>query len=79
MNRYVSSPKRRKVAKEVIISTVYDKPEEEESTILRTALPTVLKHRATTHAMDTHGRLGVKVKFSKGGTLEAGRDSDRNS
>ncbi len=40
----VSSSKRRKM-KDVIISTVYDKPEEEETTILRTAPPTVLKHR----------------------------------
>lgn len=30
--------------KNTLISTVYDKAEEEESTLLRTAPPTVLKH-----------------------------------
>lgn len=60
----MSSPKRRK-AKDVIISTVYDNPEEEEDTVLRTAPPTVLKHRAA--------NPGQKVKFWKGGTLEADR------
>lgn len=42
VNRYA---KRRKAMKDVIISTVYDRPEEEETTILRTGPPTVLKHR----------------------------------
>lgn len=41
--------------KDVIISTVYDRPEEEESTILRTAPPSVLKHR--------------EVRFMEGGLL----------
>ncbi len=34
--------------KNTLISTVYDNPEEEESTVLRTAPPTVLKHKKTT-------------------------------
>ena len=45
LNRHFSAPKRRKAMKDVIISTVYDRPEEEETTILRTGPPTVLKHR----------------------------------
>lgn len=45
LNRYVSSPKRRKAAKDVIISTVYDRPEEVKDSVPRTAPPTVLKHR----------------------------------
>lgn len=37
--------RRRKATRDVIISTVYDKPEEEESTVLRTAPPRTIKYR----------------------------------
>ena len=66
------------MAKDVIISTVYDKPEEEEDTILRTAPLTVLKHRATSWpTRGLHKQGGVK--FSKGGTLEADCDRDKTA
>ena len=43
--------------KDVIISTIYDKPEEVQSTILRSAPPSTLKHRAA-------------VSFRRGGLLK---------
>lgn len=49
--------------KDVVISTVYDQPEEQESTVLRTAPPTVLKHRQ-------------QIQFTGGTMLEPNRVSE---
>lgn len=53
-----------------MISTVYDKPEEAEDTILRTAPPTVLKHRAA--VAGGHNLQGVKV-WEESGALKTDR------
>jgi len=55
LDRMQGSSKKQKLMKDVIISTVYDKPVEHTSTILRSAPPTVLKHRS--------------VAFKEGGVL----------
>lgn len=56
-----ASTNKRKLMKDVIISTVYDKPEEVPSTILRSAPPTTLKHRT--------------VSFQTGGILKKEEDT----
>lgn len=61
--------------KDVLISTVYDNPAEVEDTILRTAPPTVLKHRARRAA--GHGQT-VKV-WQEGGTLKAENTAAANN
>ena len=55
LSRLQGSAKKQKLMKDVIISTVYDKPLEHSSTLLRSAPPTVLKHRS--------------VAFKEGGVL----------
>lgn len=65
LNKFVSSSsKRRKCMKDVIISTVYDTPEEIEDTVLRTGPPSTLKHRS--------------AKFLGGGVLYSKPDLDTN-
>ena len=66
-----SVPKQKRSRKDAIISTVYDKPDEEEDTILRTAPPTVIKHR-------THDAAGG-MKFCGGGVFKAGSTSRDSS
>lgn len=56
-----SSTKKKKLMKDVIISTVYDKPEEVSSNILRSAPSHTLKHRA--------------VIFQGGGLLKQAEDT----
>ena len=63
IDRHVPLSKRkRKQMKDVIISTVYDRQEEEENTVLRTAPPTILKHR--------------EIQFIGGGLLKPADTSD---
>lgn len=49
--------RKRKATRDVIISTVYDKPEEEENTVLRTAPSRTIKYRQ-------------EVKFVAGASLK---------
>ena len=62
-----ASKRRRRATKDVIISTVYDRVEEEEDTILRSGPPTLLKHRQQIQ------RHTEKVEFKGAGTYKAGR------
>ena len=45
LDRNVPPAKRRKATRDVIISTIYDRPSEQEDTVLRTAPSTTLKYR----------------------------------
>ena len=55
--------------KNTLISTVYDKPQEEESTLLRTAPPTVLKHSEVKHTTQLKHAY-TDVEFLEGGVLK---------
>ena len=54
LDRHAPSSKKQRVSRDVIISTVYDKPEEEQDTVLRRAPPRTIKYREA-------------VKFLRGG------------
>ncbi len=62
LDRKQGSLKKQRLMRDVIISTVYDKPVEVPSTILRHAPPTTLKHRS--------------VVFKEGGLLNQNTASD---
>lgn len=55
--------------KNTLISTVYDKPQEEESTLLRTAPSRVLKHSAAKQRPDLK-YAHTDVEFLEGGLLK---------
>ena len=57
LNRDVPAAKKRQATKDVVISTVYDRPDEEQDTPLRSAPPRTIKYRET-------------VKFRDGGVLK---------
>lgn len=68
MDRHAPLSKRRKRTQDVIISTIYDKPAEEEDTVLRSTPATVLKYRPE------------HVRFLEGGVLKPDKtDSDQPS
>ena len=70
LDRSVSSAKRRKATKDVLISTIYDRPSEQEDTVLRSAPSTTLKYRtAPVRAMNQ-----VTV-FLKGEVLKTPSDN----
>lgn len=73
LNRNIPPAKRRKATKDVLISTIYDRPSEQEDTVLRTAPSTTLKYRTTTAAALN------QVQFLKGEVLQTPSDSDKST
>ena len=57
LDRRAPSSKKQRASRDVIVSTVYDKPEEEKDTIFRTAPSRTIKYREA-------------VKFRSGGVLK---------
>ena len=45
LSRQVPAAKRQRSTRDVLISTVYDRPDEEQSTEMRSAPPTTIKYR----------------------------------
>ena len=68
LDRNIPPAKRKKASRDVIISTIYDRPSEQEDTVLRTAPSTTLKYRN-------------QVQFLKGETLRqsVGQSQDKPS
>ena len=71
LDRFPSAHKRKKLMKDVLISTVYDEPEEVEDTQLRSGPSTTLKHRTTYHHQQPqHAQHRDTVQFLGAGTLK---------
>lgn len=73
LNRSIPSAKRRKATKDVLISTIYDRPSEQEDTVLRTGPPSTLKYRTMPAAALN------QVQFLKGEVLKTSSDSDKSA
>lgn len=66
LDRTAPSAKRKRATRDVVISTVYDRPSEQEDTVLRSAPSTTLKYRATGNK---------SVQFCKGEVLRTNLDN----
>jgi len=52
LDRHVPAAKKHQATKDVVISTIYDRPDEEQDTPLRRAPPRTIKYRETVKFQD---------------------------